>query len=93
MVRYEEVFRERKPRKEENEEEYDWKNWQLDREIKVLLPTKILPDHLMDAQIQVEAKDGDPGEAAHQDKVEEVAKKAAHVVPRQSAGHRESEKN
>ena len=88
MVRYEEVFRERKPRKEENEEEDDWKNWQLDRETEVLLPTKILPDHLMDAQIQVEAKDGDPGEAADEDKVEEVAEKGAHVVPCQSEGDR-----
>ena len=47
----------------------------------------------MDAQVQVEAKDGDPGEAADEDKVEEVAQKAAHVVPRQSAGDSESEKN
>ena len=41
----------------------------------------------MDAQVEVEAKDGDPGEAADEDKVEEVAEKAAHVVPRQAAGH------
>ena len=45
----------------------------------------------MDAQIQVKAKDSDPGEAADEDKVEEVAKKAAHVVPRQSAKDSESE--
>ena len=45
----------------------------------------------MDAQVQVKAKDGDPGEAADEDKVEEVAKKAAHIVPCQSAKDSESE--
>ena len=47
----------------------------------------------MDAQVQVEAKDGDPGEGADEDKVEEVAEKAAHVVPRHSETESESEKN
>ena len=38
----------------------------------------------MDAPVEVEAEDGDPGEAADEDKVEEVAKEAAHVVLRQA---------
>ena len=91
MVRYEEVVREKEPRNEENKEEDDWENWQLNGETEVLLRTKISSDHLVDAQIQVKAKDGDPGEAADEDKVEEVAKKAAHIVPCQSAKDNESE--
>ena len=74
MVRNEEVVRrEEKPRKEENEKEDDRKHGKLDWEAEVLLATEIPSDHLVDAQVQVEAKDGDPGEAAYEDKVEEVA--------------------
>ena len=90
VVRNEEVVRrEKEPREEENEKEDDWKHGKLDRETEVLLATEIPSDHLVDAQVQVEAKDGDPGEGADEDKVEEVAEKAAHVVPRQSTGDRE----
>ena len=40
----------------------------------------------MDAPVEVKAKDGDPGEVAKEDKIEEVAQETAHVVPRQSVG-------
>ena len=39
----------------------------------------------MDAPVEVKAEDGDPGEVTQEDKVEDVAQEAAHVVPCQSA--------
>ena len=40
----------------------------------------------MDTPVEVEAKDSYPGEVTQEDKIEEVAQEATHVVPCQSAG-------
>ena len=86
MVHNEEVIEEGDdPRSEEREEEKGWEHRQLDREAKVLLPIWISLDELVDAPVEVEAEDGDPGEVTQEDEIEEVAQEAAHVVPRQSA--------
>ena len=82
----EEVFREGDdPRGKESQEEKKWEHRQLDGEAKVLLPIWISLDQLVDAPVEVEAEDGDPGEVTQEDKVEDVAQEAAHVVPCQSA--------
>ena len=86
MVHNEEVIGEGDdPRSEESQEENEWKHWQLDRDATVLFPIWISLDQLVDAPVEVEAEDGDPGEVAQEDKIEKVAQEAAHVVPRQSA--------
>ena len=38
----------------------------------------------MHAQVEVEPEDGDPGEVAHQDKIEGVAQEAARVPSHQT---------
>ena len=40
----------------------------------------------MDTPVEVEAKNSYPGEVTQEDKIEEVAQEATHVVPCQSAG-------
>ena len=65
---------------------------QLDRETEEFLFTCRSAAQLVHAQVEVEPEDGDPGEVAHQDKVEGVAQEAARV-PSHQTGVQEFIKN
>ena len=78
------VIGERKLGGGESEQENGDYERQLDRETEELLFTCRSAAQLVHAQVEVEPEDGDPGEVAHQDKVEGVAQEAARVPSHQT---------
>ena len=52
----------------------------LDEEAKLPVVDFVWPQHLVDAPVQVEAEDGDPGEGADEDEVAVVADHGADVL-------------
>ena len=78
------VVGEREPGGGESEQENRDYERQLDRETEELLFTCRSAAELVHAQVEVEPEDGDPGEVAHQDKVEGVAQEAARVPSHQT---------